>query len=355
MPNSQLALALESPESSPCDDELLESSWSESVANDPRHRPQTLDRPSSTVRREWCRYPQEAHLVDLEHGRYRQLVWDEMARLQGFDPEWFDVPTVTVRNRVRAIGDAVPPPLSKAILNTVREHWSWTSPTAIEICAGSGGIAAGAKEMEHLLLVDRWDPSCEILRHRKPWQADRVVCGDVGSIDFAGFAGQVGLLSGGPPCQPWSQSGRRLGIDDPRDLLRSIDKLVAAVQPEVFLFENVPGLASHSSQAYLDDVLHRLREPGVGGIRYGVVSGILNAADFGVAQTRRRIFILGFRDMPSSFAYSIFDAIAESATHRNPLVADDSKPRWRTLRDVLPDHEARGGWRRWNGSAGWVR
>src|SRR5215207_9092780 len=60
-------------------EDLPECTWSLSVALDPRHRPQSWDRPSSTVRREWCRYPQEAHLVEEDRNRYRRLVADEIA------------------------------------------------------------------------------------------------------------------------------------------------------------------------------------------------------------------------------------------------------------------------------------
>jgi hypothetical protein len=55
------------------------------VALDPKHRPQSWDEPSSTVRREWCRYPQEAHLLDVDNWRYRRLTVDEIAILQGFE------------------------------------------------------------------------------------------------------------------------------------------------------------------------------------------------------------------------------------------------------------------------------
>ena len=44
--------------------ELLRSTWSDAVSNDPKHRPQVMDWPSTTVRKEWCRRPQEAHVVD---------------------------------------------------------------------------------------------------------------------------------------------------------------------------------------------------------------------------------------------------------------------------------------------------
>jgi hypothetical protein len=89
--------------------------WSRNVALDPRHRPQVPHRAASTVRREWWRWPQEAHLVEPSRARYRRLRSSEIARLQSFDPDWIAVPGVGELDQIRAIGDAVPPQLSRAI------------------------------------------------------------------------------------------------------------------------------------------------------------------------------------------------------------------------------------------------
>jgi site-specific DNA-cytosine methylase len=139
--------------------ELEQCAWSASVALDPKHRPQKWNQPSSTLRREWCRYPQEAHLLDEERWRYRRLTSSEMALLQGFDPSWFAVPRLSNLDRIRAIGDAVPPPLAKAILGAIDSKWNWTERAAVEICAGAGGLASAISDrarLEHTLLVDRW-------------------------------------------------------------------------------------------------------------------------------------------------------------------------------------------------------
>jgi len=332
------------------DDELGDCLWSPSVALDPRHRPQVWDEPSGTVRREWCRYPQEAHLLDEYSWRYRRLTVDEIAIIQGFEPSWVDVPGLTRRTRIKAIGDAVPPPLARAVLEAVDSSYRWEKRTAIEICAGAGGLASGAHavRLEHLLLVDQWGPACAILRHGKPWGPDRVAHTSVKEFDFAPFRGCVGLLSGGPPCQPWSQGGKGLGVDDPRDLLAWIHVVVGVLAPEVFVFENVPGLGNEQNAKYLRVVLERLRRPrGEAGPRYGVVAGLLNAADYGVPQLRRRIFILGFRDAPAALAYRVFDRIRASATHRDPAVPHAVRRRWVTLRGALGARPDPGGWRRW--------
>jgi site-specific DNA-cytosine methylase len=329
---------------------LPDAAWSASVALDPKHRPQAASRPSSTVRREWCRFPQEAHLLDEANDRYRRLTVDEMARLQGFEPSWFDVPGVSPRNRVRAIGDAVPPALAAAVFRGVLRNTTIANATALEVCAGSGGLSLGLALAEpsvrHVALVDRWSPSVEILRHSGPWHAEVVTHADVRDVDFASFAGEVGVLYGGPPCQPWSMAGRGLGLDDDRDLLASVHEIVDMVRPEVFVFENVPGLAYRENSSYLGSIIDRLRHM-PSGLRYGVIAGVLNAADFGVPQVRRRVFIIGIRDRLAADAFRVLDRIHASSTHRDPLLSDASRSPWRTVGDVIASDPDPGGWRRW--------
>jgi site-specific DNA-cytosine methylase len=324
--------------------------WTRDVALDPRHRPQALDRPASTVRRDWWRAPQEAHLLDEANNRYRKLVWEEMAVLQGFDPAWFAAPGLTKTARISAIGDAVPPPLAAALLDAISMHWSWNSESAAEICAGAGGLAsAAARGLEHLALIDHWDVACEILRTEKPWAPEAVVLGSVTDYDWRSLRGRIGLLSGGPPCQPWSQGGRRRGTEDPRDLLGRIHETVAVLEPEVILLENVPGLVSVEGGSYFRMILDRLRRPSPD-LRYGVMAAIFNAADFGVPQLRRRLFFLGFRDKPLAFAHRVLDDAHSRRSHRAPTVADSSRPVWRTVGDALADRADPGGWRRWVGA-----
>jgi site-specific DNA-cytosine methylase len=334
--------------SSPNEAELDECTWSPSVALDPKHQPQAWDRPSSTVRREWCRYPQEGHILDEKNWRYRKLSVDEIAIIQGFHPGWFQVPGMSNRNRIRAIGDAVPPPLARALMTAIDDVWNWKNKTAIEICAGSGGLASGAltvSGIEHLLLIDQWPIACEILKFQKPWSPQIVKCADAKQFDFGQFRKKVGLLSGGPPCQPWSQGGRHQGLSDERDLLGEVHEIVAAIEPEVFLFENVPGLASEQNWTYLQGILRNLRKPG--SAQYGVMAGLLNAADFAVPQIRRRIFLLGFRDMPASFTYRVFDRINQNATHRDPGRPHPVRKRWITLEEAFKGRPDPGGWRHW--------
>ena len=231
---------------------LEECRWSAAVALDPRHRPQTRTRPSGTVRREWRRYPQEAHLLDAANSRYRKLTRAEIAIIQGFEPSWFEVPEVSNRAIIGTIGDAVPPALAKAVVEGVSQVHSWGLKTSLEVCAGAGGLASAAlavQGMRHLGSIDFSPAAVAVLRHEKPWDKGLVTQADLTQVDLIPFRRKVGLLSGGPPCQPWSGGGRRLGFGDDRDLLRPDRHAVAGVEPEAFIFENVPGLISEAELA----------------------------------------------------------------------------------------------------------
>lgn len=109
----------------------------------------------------------------------------------------------------------------------------------------------------------------------------------VEQVAFGPFAGQVDLLSGGPPCQGFSQLGTRLA-DDPRNRLwREFIRAVDEVQPRAFLMENVPPILKTREGAF---TVEHARELG-----YSVVAGVLSAEQFGVPQKRRRAFFLGVR------------------------------------------------------------
>jgi excisionase family DNA binding protein len=324
--------------------------WSPEVALDPRHRPQNWDSPASTVRRDWRKYPQEAHVLNREGTAYRRLLPDEIALLQGFPREIVDVIGLTNREKIAALGDAVPPPLSRVILSAINDNWHWQNQTALEICAGIGGLAEGAASigLEHVALIDS-SPICgRLLKNGRRWPESVVHVADVRKVDYSKYRRKIGLFSGGPPCQPWSQSGQRLGNLDERDLLGHLDRLIAVVEPEVFVFENVPGLASIANHDYLSSVIMRLRKPGPS-LSYGVLIGQLNAADYGVPQLRNRLFIIGFRGLPSSFVSKLFNDIENRATHINPSLSHGKRAPWLTIAETLRDSDTGSGWRRWVG------
>jgi DNA (cytosine-5)-methyltransferase 1 len=153
--------------------------------------------------------------------------------------------------------------------------------------------------------------------------------------------GEVDLVTGGPPCQPFSTAGKRGSVMDPRgSLFMDFIRIVKEVQPRFFLMENVKGLLSAPLRhrpinqrgkdypplepdempgSALKVVLSEMQA-----IEYNVVYNLLEAADYGVPQNRERVIFIGSRD-------------GETPTFPIPKYCQDGKilPKWRTLKDAL--------------------
>lgn len=100
------------------------------------------------------------------------------------------------------------------------------------------------------------------------------------------------LLCGGFPCQAFSVAGKRQGFEDARGtLFFEIARLVKARRPPYLLLENVPGLLSHNKGATFNTILYTLYELG-----YHVEWQVLNSKDFGVPQSRKRVYLIGYLD-----------------------------------------------------------
>lgn len=148
--------------------------------------------------------------------------------------------------------------------------------------------------------------------------------------------GEAFLVCGGPPCQPFSTAGKRLGIEDPRGtLFRDFVRMIEGIRPRFFLMENVKGLASaklstpiDGSTTVLDVVLNEFSRLG-----YKTVHGILDAVNYGAPQFRERMIVIGSRDGEDIF----LPFPTHFQRHQNPAC------RWRTLRDAIADLEANPG------------
>ena len=100
------------------------------------------------------------------------------------------------------------------------------------------------------------------------------------------------LLCGGFPCQAFSIAGARKGFGDPRGtLFFELARLAEARKPRFLLLENVPGLLNHDQGRTFATILHTLDRLG-----YGVEWQVLNSKDFGVPQSRRRVYLIGYLD-----------------------------------------------------------
>jgi DNA (cytosine-5)-methyltransferase 1 len=196
---------------------------------------------------------------------------------------------------------------------------------SIELFAGGGGLALGLHEagVEHAALVE-WDTrACATLRRNAAglWDASAIWDGDVREwikVVSAKGLGEIDVVAGGPPCQPFSLGGLHAGQNDERNMFPAALDVVRHFQPKAVIFENVPGLLRPSFLPYFQYIVNQLREPtvklkrgepwrehaerltqrprGKRSLRYEVAEPVvLNAADFGVPQVRRRVFVVAIR------------------------------------------------------------
>jgi DNA (cytosine-5)-methyltransferase 1 len=161
--------------------------------------------------------------------------------------------------------------------------------TAIDLFAGAGGLSLGLKAAGfHATAAVENNPDAAST-YENEVGADVIFKSSVRAIDFRSFKG-IDLVAGGPPCQPFSIGGLRQGRRDIRDLLPEFVRAVLEAEPRGFLLENVPGLATEEHREYLREVLKPILD------RYSVSGPLLvNAADHGVPQSRRRMIIVGLR------------------------------------------------------------
>jgi len=134
------------------------------------------------------------------------------------------------------------------------------------------------------------------------------------------------LLIACPPCQGFS-SARRVSqrLDDPRNnLVNEFLRIVEEIEPLAFVLENVPGLARGIGKPLFSQILQKLDELG-----YKTVYDVVNAADYGVPQRRKRLVLLGTKDPDIDLNFPL-------PTHTDPNKSSEL-PVWNTVRNVLED------------------
>lgn len=179
----------------------------------------------------------------------------------------------------------------------------------IEVCAGGGGLSSGLiKAGFNPLMLNDFDKNCcETLRKNHP--GANVVLGSMESIDYSKYIG-VDLLTGGVPCQSFSQAGKRKGLDDPRgDLMIKFTEILNYVKPKIFMIENVKGLLTHDSGNTIKRILELIDKDNI----YNVSYKCLNSYKYGVPQKRERVFIVGvlkeFKQIPFTFPSEVLNKV----------------------------------------------
>lgn len=171
-----------------------------------------------------------------------------------------------------------------------------TKKTIVDLFCGCGGLSYGFINAgyEVLLGIDNEPKALETFK--KNHKNSPVICGDISKIGKKEIQtitrqSKIDVLVGGPPCQGVSLSGHRLKEDSRNKLFLSYLRILSELKPEAFVMENVPGLIGLFKGELKDILLEKFDEYG-----YKVSYKILTAADYGVPQTRKRVFFVGLRN-----------------------------------------------------------
>lgn len=196
---------------------------------------------------------------------------------------------------------------------------------SVELFAGAGGLAIGMANagFHHAAVIERDHDACETFRenqrhHLRSVEEWPLHEGDVRQFDYRKINDEVIVVSGGPPCQPFSLGGKHRGYMDQRDMFPEAVRAVRELRPKAFIFENVKGLMRETFASYFEYVNLQLTYPAFtrkksetwrehrarlerhhtsqrSRSEYNVVFRLLNAANYGVPQRRERVFLVGFR------------------------------------------------------------
>ena len=209
-------------------------------------------------------------------------------------------------------------------------------PIAVDLFAGAGGLSLGFEQagFDVAAAVDIDPVHCATHEFNFPYS--KAICASVVNLSGAELRMNAGIgdhdidvVCGGAPCQGFSLMGKR-ALDDPRNqLVFHFVRLVRELQPQHFVFENVKGLTLGAHRRFLTELIDALEDSGYTVRREFEV---LNAADFGVPQDRRRLFLLGARKGLTLPAYPVSVAAGGSTTVADAIAdlpdADEFEPLW---------------------------
>lgn len=193
----------------------------------------------------------------------------------------------------------------------------------LDLFSGCGGFAVGfdmLPQFKTLIAVDIMDDALKTFTFNFP--DAKIIKGDICDQDIKNKIIdsckqlKINMIVGGPPCQGFSNKGKKLGLKDPRNFLfREYLKIVEEIQPEVFVIENVKALVATENGWFINEIVKEIQKLG-----YIVNYNIATASDYGVPQQRQRTIILASRNNLINF----------------PIPKLDSEKRT-TVRDAISD------------------
>lgn len=204
--------------------------------------------------------------------------------------------------------------------------------TAIDLFAGCGGLSSGliAAGFDVLAAIEKHPDAARTYSANHP--NVKLYEGDIRDVTPKGLLRDlalpqgttVDLIAGCPPCQGFTRLTESNGRRDRRNgLVRQFLRFVKTIRPKVCMLENVPGLTTtRKGKRYLNELRHGLEAAG-----YHISYDVVELADYGVPQFRKRLILLAARDAPIAIP---------SPTHRDPARPGKSgQRRWKTTRDAI--------------------
>ena len=204
----------------------------------------------------------------------------------------------------------------------------------ISLFAGCGGLDLGFKKsgFKTILATDVWDKCCETLKHNKI--SEIVINDDIRNINFEKYKNEVEGVIGGPPCPPYSQArhylkNKKKGFEDEKSgfAVSEYFRVIEEINPNFFLFENVDGFMYKAHTEALEFLEKKSKELG-----YNVTYKVINSANYGIPQTRKRFICIGVKTKFKKFEFP-------HETHIDPKKNNGDYFNWVTCGDVLKDFD----------------
>lgn len=196
----------------------------------------------------------------------------------------------------------------------------------VSLFSGAGGLDLGFKMAGHEIIWanDLYEDAVETYKHNL---GDHIVCEDISKIDAEEIP-ECDIIIGGFPCQGFSVANmKRHETDERNALYKQLIRVIDAKKPKFFLAENVKGITNLAKGTVFQMILNDFSALG-----YKVSYRVLNAADYGVPQTRQRVIIIGVRNDID------FEYIFPNPT--NSKDGEDGLPKWVSVGEamsVIPD------------------
>lgn len=192
----------------------------------------------------------------------------------------------------------------------------------VSLFSGGGGLDYGFKKNNYDIIwaIDNNKSAVETYKYNI---GNHIICEDINNVDVATIP-KCDIVIGGPPCQSFSLAGKRNTEDERGVLVWTYLKIIKKLKPKAFLFENVTGLLSaknSNNELIFNNLNIEFKKIG-----YSISYKVINAADYGIPQLRKRVIIVGFRGK-SNFEFP-------KPTHSD---IDNNKMKYVSVSDALDD------------------